>query len=83
MNSDVFGENLGSLRTDYSFGIVRFRSHSKSEPNEDEHTEKSVYPTFGREERYLRSTAASSSRFASKSSRTHVRLLKNPKQSFV
>jgi len=35
-----FGLVRISLRTGYSFGIVRFRSRSKSEPNEDGHTKK-------------------------------------------
>ena len=67
-----FSENFSSLWTGCSFGFVRFRLRSESEPNED-----------GREERSLRSTAGSSSRVASKSPRSLLRLLRNPKQSFV
>ena len=80
-----FRENLGSLWTGYSFErFVRFRSRSNSERNEDGHSDKFCISRFWyREERFRRSTAGSSSRLVSKSSRNFVRLMRSPKQSFT
>jgi len=67
--------------------FVRFRpirSRSGSEPNKDGFHESSVYLTSRLAGKNgLRSTAGSSGRFASKSSRTLVLLLRNPKRSLV
>ena len=58
-----FSENLGSFRKGCSFGFVRVRRANQTKTDV---WKSSVYYTFRRKERSVRSNACSSSRFASK-----------------
>jgi len=85
-----FSLYLGVLQQKFRWPSERFvrfrpnRSRSGSEPNKDGLLESSVYLTSRLAGKNgLRSTAGSSGRFASKSFRTLVLLLRNPKRSLV